>query len=271
MSDTDEIPEVEGLAVRTYFVRNRNALIARADFTDLYVDYYLHLAQYQMRPEPAMDTMLKDAVAAVTLHSASKPWNEIAAWTIHFEDPLLNLFVTGNNPASTVTGNLFEQDVKCAGKNLFYSDLVQGSDQPRRSVVDFEGKDVFAAVEVFCRQSEQRPTRYFHLEDDDFVMITAQPDCDLEWFESLDVEKMKRIDQEETLRLLETRHYRWECGCNQERIMEVLAATMRMDPDALFDGGEMIRVGCPRCGAKHKITRESLEAYVATHKKREAI
>ena len=35
-------PTPEGLDVRTYFVRERNALLARADFGELYVDYYLH-------------------------------------------------------------------------------------------------------------------------------------------------------------------------------------------------------------------------------------
>ncbi len=34
--------QTEGFEVRTYFVRGRNALVARADFGALYVDYYLH-------------------------------------------------------------------------------------------------------------------------------------------------------------------------------------------------------------------------------------
>ena len=32
-----------GLEVCTSFVRNRHALLARADFGELFVDYYLHL------------------------------------------------------------------------------------------------------------------------------------------------------------------------------------------------------------------------------------
>ncbi|MEO6053207.1 MAG: Hsp33 family molecular chaperone HslO, partial [Chthoniobacterales bacterium] len=195
------------------------------------------------------------------------PRNETVAWTIHFEEPLVNLFVTGNNPSGMVMGNLFQEDVKNSGKNLFYSDLIQGTETPRSSVVDFEGADVFKAVEAFCHQSEQRPARLFRFSEEDFIMVSAQPDCDMEWFESLNDEKIRTLDQTETLSLLETRHYRWECGCNQQRIMEILAPTMRLDPESLFDGEEMIRVGCPRCGAKHKISREALEAYVTTHEK----
>jgi len=255
----------EGLEVRALFVRKRNALVTRAEFSELYVDYYLHLARHQLLHEAECDMMLKDALAAAVLYSASKPRNETTAWTIHFEDPLLNLFVSGNNPSGTVVGNLFRDDVKCAGNNLFYSDLIQGKRAPRRSVTDFEGRDVFRAVEVFCRQSEQRLVRCFRFAEEDFVMVSAQPDCDIEWLESLDDEKIRELDRQETLSLLEKRWYRWECGCSQDRLMEVLAPTMRANPESLFEGGELIRAGCPRCGARHKISREAMEAWVAEH------
>src|ERR1700710_1489847 len=91
-----------GLEVRTYFVRERNALLARADFGELYVDYYLHQGQLGCQHAPFHDGMLKEALAAVTLHCASRPRNETSAWTIHFQDPLLNIFVTGNNQLGTV-------------------------------------------------------------------------------------------------------------------------------------------------------------------------
>jgi molecular chaperone Hsp33 len=46
----------------------------------------------------------------------------------------------------------------------------------------------------------------------------------------------------------------------------MLAPVMRKQADELFQGEEIIRVHCPRCGARHTITRESLEAYLATEK-----
>ncbi|MDQ3622774.1 MAG: disulfide bond chaperone, partial [Verrucomicrobiota bacterium] len=77
-----------GFEVRTYFVRGRNALIARADFGELYVDYYLHQGQHGYQHAPEHDEALKLALAALTLHCASRPWNEVWAWTIHFHEPL---------------------------------------------------------------------------------------------------------------------------------------------------------------------------------------
>jgi molecular chaperone Hsp33 len=63
--------------------------------------------------------------------------------------------------------------------------------------------------------------------------------------------------------LLERRVYRWHCGCNQDRIMEVLAPAMRQDPQALFENDERIEVRCPRCAARYTITREAMEAFVS--------
>src|SRR3954469_7462813 len=176
----------QGLEVRTYFVRERNALLARAEFSDLYVDYYLHQGQHSYQHAPLHDEMLKEALAALTLHCASRPRQEIVAWTIHFQEPLLNLFVTGNNRLGTVVGQLFTENVKDKGHNLFLADVVRGSEQARRSAVEFDGADPFRAVEHYYLQSEQRPARYFRYGAEDFVMISAQPGCDLEWIEGLD-------------------------------------------------------------------------------------
>ncbi len=262
MNPGSGVDEAGGIEVRTYFVRERNALVARADFGDLYVDYYLHQAQLGVQHLPSYDSMLKDALAALTLHCASRPWNETWAWTIHFDEPLLNLFVTGYNRRGTVVGQLFTEDVKASGPGRFIADVVREGDEPRRSAVDLNGNDVLAAVEHFYRQSEQRPARFFRHGVEDIVMISAQPQCDLAWLEALTDDEVRRIDETNTLSLLETRRYRWECGCTDARMMEVLAPVMRRDPEGLFGPEEILRISCPRCGMRHTVTRESLEAYV---------
>jgi molecular chaperone Hsp33 len=253
-----------GLEVRSYFVRGRNALAARAEFGELYVDYYLHQGQHGYQHAPEHDEMMKEALSALTLHCASRPRQEVSAWTIHFQQPLLNIFVTGNNLLGTVVGQLFTDNVKDKGHNLFVADVVFGSDQKRRSAVEFEGRDPFRPVERYYSQSEQRPARYFRVGPEEFVMISAQPGCDVAWFDNLDGEQVRTLDERETLSLLEQRIYRWECGCTQERMLAVLAPVMQSDPAGLFGEEESIRICCPRCGARHTITREALEAYVAT-------
>lgn len=252
-----------GLEVRTYFVRGRNALVARAEFSELYVDYYLHQGQHGYQHEPRHDGLLKQGLAAITLHSASRPWNESTAWTIHLREPLLNLFVAGDNRLGTVVGQLFTENVRDDGRQLFVADVVRERADSRRSAVEFEGTDIFRAVEQFYAQSEQRPARFFHHGPEDFVFISAQPKCDTDWLASLDDDAVRKLDEREQLSLLEQRRYRWECGCTQSRMFALLGSIMKRDPDGLFGDEPVIRISCPRCGARHVVTREALEAYVA--------
>ena len=248
--------------VVSYFVRGRNALVTRARMTELYLDYYLHQGQHGYEHQPSHDGMIKEALAALVLHCASRPWNETIGWTIHLEALGLNLFVTGDNPNGRVVGHLFSENVRKTGQNLFCADVVRGTDEPRRSAVDFEGEKVLRAVEAFYARSEQRPARFFELEEEDYVMVSAQPDCDQDWLERLTQGDVEGLDRLETLSLLETRKYRWECGCNQKRMMEVLLPVMARDPEGLFGTETSIRMGCPRCGARHVITREALEGFI---------
>jgi len=94
-------------------------------------------------------------------------------------------------------------------------------------------------------------------------MVSAHPDCDMAWFDSLNDAAIRTLDQAETLTLIEKRRYRWECGCNERRMMDVLRSVMMRDADALFGDGPAIRMSCPRCGARYTITREAMEAHIA--------
>ncbi len=260
-------PAASGLEVRTSFVRNRNALIAQVDFGELFVDYYLHLAEHGLRPEPAHDAMFKRALAAFVLHQATRPWNELTAWTINFQAPLLNVFLTGDNETGTVAGRSFSDNVKEMPENLFYADVVRsgpkGVEPKRRSVVTFAGADPFAGAERLYAQSEQRGARYFQLGEEEYALVTEHPDCDLAWFNALTADQVRELAKTETVVTMETRLFRWHCGCNHRRMCEVLAPAMRQDPDGLFGAEPKLEVRCPRCAARYTVTREAMEAFVA--------
>jgi len=95
------------------------------------------------------------------------------------------------------------------------------------------------------------------------VMVTAHPDCDMAWFESLNDAAIRTLGESETLALVEKRFYRWECGCDERRMMDVLRSVMMQDPDGLFGDESAIRMSCPRCGARYMIRREAMEAHIA--------
>ena len=259
----DKISDNTLIEARSYFVRHRNALLARAEFSPLYVDYYLHLMEIGMRPDPEDDVMLKDGLAAMVLHLISKPWHHIAAWTLHFEKPLLNLFVTGESLREYVVGRMFSDDVREKGRNLFYSQVRSKTDPMRQSVVEVSERDVFTAVEEFYSQSEQLRARFFRYSEEDIVMVSAQPQCDLEWLEQLDEDQIRILDRAEELSLLEKRRYRFHCGCTPERLLPVIAPIAKREGiEAVFGTDPDIEATCPRCGAKSAISREDLAAFL---------
>ncbi|MEI6277967.1 MAG: Hsp33 family molecular chaperone HslO [Verrucomicrobiae bacterium] len=253
----------EDIEVRTYFARGRNALVARATFSELYAAWYLHRMDCGLRLPPESDTFARDALAVITLHCAGRPWKETCAWTVHFPDPRINVFAAGDNAAGAVVANVFIENIRPIEKGMFYSDVIEDGRPSRRSVVEFEAGDFLKAVGQFYEKSEQRPVRFFRHGDEDLVMVSAQPDCDLAWLGALDDEAIRRLDADVELSLLETRPFRFQCGCTRERMLDFLTPVFRNQGGELFGGKETIRFHCPRCGARHAITREALEAHAA--------
>ncbi len=259
----DQANDLNGAGVTVDFVRHRNALLVQADLGPLFTDFYLHLADNKLRYTPEQAALFKTALAAFTLHCASRPHGEHLAWTINFQQPLLNLFLAGDNEDCTVTGRLFTENVKEADQNVFFSDIVpRRGAESRRSVVNFHGNDVLAAVTGYYARSEQRPVRFFETGGDAYALLVAHPDCDLPWFSSVDADGVRHLAAAETLARIQRRNYSWHCGCTQGKILGAIAPAFRADPEGLFGDGETIRVECPRCAAAHTLTREAMEAYL---------
>lgn len=260
------IEREEGIIVESHFIRDRNVLLTRAEFSSLYVDYYLHLAEMHLKYPPALDKLFKDLLAAITLHGASRPWNEKYAWTLNFQEPRANLFVAGDNPSGSVVGTIFTDNVKESDSNLMFAEVIRGNEPKRRSVIDFKGAELFPAVEVFYRQSEQRICRYFQVDDEEFWFLSAQPDCDESWLLGLETKDLDDLEKNEVLSLLEKRKVHWDCGCTEARMFEVLLPAFKQDDEVLFQGEDSLRMQCPRCGKFYLITREGLEAYADEQK-----
>lgn len=263
MTDENSI-ESNGAVVTADFVRHRNVLLLQADMGPLFVDYYLHLADHGLRHPPEQDALLKQALTAFTLHAAARPRNEHLSWTINLQAPRLNLFLAGDNEDCTVTGRLFTENVREAPSNLFFSEVVPGRGaEKRRSVINFEGANLFAAAEAFYAGSEQRPARYFDLGEDRYAMLLSHPDVDAAWLQGVKLDDVKTLARTQTLARIERRSYRWHCGCDQRKILGALAPAAQDGLGELFGDGEVIQVQCPRCAASYAITREAMEAWLA--------
>jgi molecular chaperone Hsp33 len=248
----------EFTTIDSIFVRHRNALVLRGQFTPIYTDYYLHLMQHGIRPPAELDQMLKDALAMLTLHLVARPWAESIAWTANLRAPRINLFVTGGSLQQAITGRIFTEDVREPDRNFFYSQTTTGDYQePRSSTLEIDGKDPILWLSQFYDQSEQRPARAFRLEDENFAIVAAQPDCDLDWLASLDTAAVENLTETEETTLLESRRFRFSCGCTLDKILPVLGG-WRERLDDLFGESDFISIQCPRCAAKYHVTRDMI-------------
>lgn len=255
---SEPLPVEEFTRVESIFVRHRNVLAVRAQLTPIYTDHYLHLMQHGLRYPPELDGMLKDLLAGLMLHCVARPWAETIAWTVNLRAPRVNLFATGSSVEETITGRLFTEDVREPDRNLFYSQtLTRPGAEPRVSTLQVDGNDPLFWVGQYYLQSEQRPAAVFRLADETFVLVAAQPDYDEEWFEALDAEKVARLETDEETKLLETRRFRFACGCDLEKILPILGG-WRDRLDELFHDDDAVTVQCPRCAARYLVTRDML-------------
>ena len=263
MTDQNPFDAAQAIPITSRFIRGRNVLYAKADFSPLFVDYYLHQKDHRVEITPEADAMLKKALALFSLHCVSHPHNQVLAWTINFQEPLLNLFLGGDTETGAVVGRAYTENIKKAAEGAFYQDLVRRGREPHRSVVGFDSSDIFEAVETFYRFSEQRPARFFEVEPDQFAILAAHPDYDEGWFASVTLEDMRTLEEREEIVDIEKRGVFWSCGCNQPRILKALLPSYLQDAEELFLGEELIEVNCPRCAGKYRISKEMMEAYVA--------
>lgn len=253
MLPVDDFTQVESI-----FVRHRNCLLVRAQFTPIFTGYYIHLMENKLRYAPDLDATLKEMMAVLTLHLTARPWAETIAWTANLRAPRVNYFVTGSSTGENITGRLFTEDVREPDRNFFYSQTLVAGQKPSTTTVHVESGDPIGWVEHYYEQSEQRPARCFALDDENYVLIAAQPGYDEAWFDTLDADVAAKILETEETKVLETRKFQFHCGCSLERILPTLNA-WKDKLDELFQGEEVIKISCPRCGASYTVSREILE------------
>jgi len=251
-------PVEEYTKIESVFVRGRNALLLRGAFTPVFTDYYLHLMQHGIRHGADLDQMLKDCLAVLSLHCTARPWAETIAWTANLRAPRVNLFVTGSSTDQSIVGRIFTEDVREPDRNLLYAQTIsKNSAEPRNTMLEVEGRNPLQWMKRFYEQSEQRPCQVFSFGDDRYALIAAQPDCDLDWLAALDAHAVENIEATEQTNLLETRRFRFHCGCTLDRILPVLGG-WRERMDELFGDQDSINVQCPRCAANFTVTRGML-------------
>ncbi len=264
----EESPQAvaEFATVQSIFVRHRNCLVLRADFSPLFVDYFLNLMQHGRRNPAREEGVFRQLLAFFTLHLVSRPWKEYHAWTLNLREegaektPMAaNFFVSGSSLSEDVVGRIFTEDVKVPEQNMLFAQSLVPGKEPQTSVIVLHGHSVMDWVEDFYRQSEQRQARAFELEGDNFALVTAQPDADHDWLSELTAADLAALDSTEQTKVLETRRFFFRCGCTLDKILPTIRAMQHDFADLLSEQGH-IEVSCPRCGAVYNVTADMLTA-----------
>ena len=261
MDQHNDTPETENESVVIYnrFVRSRNALLSEVDCTPLFHLMEEHRRQHSIEIPGRIEPLFRDLLAAFTLHCASRPRNELMAWTIRYADPVVSFFFGGDTQFGTVTGRYFDQFVKEAAQGEMHQELHRPNKPPHMSVVEFSGSDAQSAIHEFYEQSEQRPAKFFPLGGTRYALVSAHPDYDEGWFTNVTADVVHSLPDTETLSLIETRSYGWYCGCSYQKILEILVPMMKENPASIFGDDDFANVNCPRCGANYRILREDMQ------------
>ncbi len=244
--------------VRRYISKDRNVLLARADFRPVYADYLEHAAQWVGEPDGLVYTMMRQGLAAAGLYLTCRPLDENTAWTINFPEPPLNIFVSCDASSNRVVGRHFSEHVKAEADTRLIVQAVRRRGEPSMSILSVKGFDILDIFEQYYAQSEQLPVRFFELGETEFFMVMALPDVDEEWVRAISQDDSMAILEEPGTSLIEERPIAFACSCDRPRVLHMIGQIFKGKLDELFGEDETAEVQCPRCGKAYQIERENL-------------
>jgi molecular chaperone Hsp33 len=245
--------------IRRFIDRERDLIVSRGDFGPLFAAYLDHARRWDAEPDGLSQTFMRQGLGAAALHLANRPKGESIGWTIQIHRPPTNVFLTGESGDAIVTGRVFTRNVRPADHSRMYVQATRWEGRSSGSTIEVFGLDILGMFERFYAQSEQTPARFFEIDDESYLLLRGLPDVDHEWLARLSRDEAIGISEDDLRSLGETT-YRFQCGCNPERMMEVVRKMFREDPSELFRGDAGVEVSCPRCGRRWWIDRAAFDA-----------
>jgi molecular chaperone Hsp33 len=249
-----------GAMLECHIDREHDVLVAVGDLGPLHRELDLHLLSIGVVLDAFTLESLRDGLAAMALYLVSRPRFESFGWTIHLEAPLRNIFVSGTASESSVVGRAFLEGVHSSAQNRFYAQIGRPFGELQTSSVDVRGTDVFDIVRQYCERSDQQLVRIFRGRDGRVALVSALPSTDPKWLSALDPEGATALTGRPTVKRIAEKRIVFRCGCDTARIAKLVAKLYEEDPEELFRGDSAVEVECPRCAAKHHLSRELFDA-----------
>lgn len=240
--------------LETHLIRGRDTLVVYASFCPLLEDLDFHLLSLGIQHDALTRQILGDGLTALGLHLATRPVEEYVGWTVSIQKPMMNLFFTGTADTGCIVGRAFLDGVEPRPDNVFISQSKRDVGEPQLSNISVAGIDVFAMVEQFYEQSEQKVGRFFHRELDHAFLLSL-PGAKREWLEQVETDEVFEQRACSRVEHLSTRPLHFRCGCDAG----ILVGAHGRSPEALFSEDREVEVECPRCAATILVNREDYE------------
>ncbi len=236
----------------------RDILLCTADVTGMVDAYRDHARRWENPIDGLDETFMSQGLAATTLHLSCRPGGELVGFTINIRRPPTNIFITGDSGERIVTGRTFSNNVKTGDSSRLFVQTSRAGESVSQSTIDVEGLDVFLMFEDYYSRSEQTIARFFELETHKALMVFGLPEVDEDWLEDLSRSRALELCGL-ALKELDTLVYRFQCGCNPRKILEVVSSIYE-NSEELFEGEDSLEVTCPRCGRHWQISRADYDA-----------
>lgn len=249
-----------GARIECHLDREHDVLVTVGDLASLHRELDLHLLSIGVVLDAFTLESLRDGIAAMALYLVSRPRFESFGWTIHLEAPLRNIFVSGTAGEASVVGRAFLEGVHSSAQNRFFAQIGRPFGELQTSSVDVRGTDVFDIVRQYCEQSDQQLVRIFRGEGRRVTLVSALPATDPTWLSALRAEEAAALTGRPTVKRISEKRVVFRCGCDIGRIAELVAKLYEEDPEELFLGDPAVEVECPRCAAKHHLSRGLFDA-----------
>ena len=248
--------ESQPISVRRLFFDDQSAILAHANIRVLIETYLEHAKTWALPLDGLGEIMMRQALGAAALHLSCRPHDEEVAWTFNFTDPAVNLFVTGGG--GRLAGRYFVRDVQTTENSRLFVETRRAVGQRFDSAIEVDGLDILRIFEQYYTQSVQTPVRFFEITDEEFAMVMGLPMTDRSWIDDQTREStIETLNRD--LKPLDTKDFRWECGCSRAKVLDVVQASFAQEPEALFEEEAAVEVDCPRCGRRWVVTRRDFQ------------
>lgn len=235
--------------------QGRNVILSEGHFGSLLEAYANHARIWQTDSDGLIDVMMRQGLAALTLHLANRPRDTSVGLTLNLKRPPLNLFLTGEAGERTVTGRAFVDGVRVAESSRLFMQARRPLHEPTQSTIEVEGfKNCWkSSSSTTPGPSSTRPasSNWARMPTSwSWPFRGSMPPGYAPWTRTVP----GRCST--TPAPLEDRTFRFECGCNPQKMIAALRSLFEGRPEELFQGESQVEASCPRCGRRWWIQAE---------------